>query len=444
MSPCKPHFSISEEDALEIGVEAWTYLLPLILMEFTRRVMTNVETPDSITLRAPIGSFSHASRFPDATFKDMVRPNADTLYSMLWYDVETEPLILTAPDSPDRYHVLPLMDMWTDVFACVGTQSTGGTGGRFAIIGRDWQGNLPADVRVIRSPTAYGWILGRIQANGPSDFESLRAIQGQIQAAPLSGRQTRPTIDPAVDMKTPPVDQAMELPAQEFFALAANLMKRSPPHASDCAMVFRLARIGFVPGEPFDLSKAPLVIRQALQLAASEAKKRMLERGMARRLHRDGWVLPAVLGVYGNEYRSRALTAYRGLGALPPTEALYSSALADGQGQPLHGRNRYRLHFPNGQIPPARAFWSLTIYGADQFFVANPIDRFAIGDRDALKLGADGALDLYLQHESPGPALKSNWLPTPAGLFSMTLRLYVPRPEALDGRWYAPPIERLT
>jgi hypothetical protein len=440
---------LAEEDAFEIGVEAWTYLLPLVLMEYTRRVMTNVHAPDGIALRAPMGVFAHGSRFPDASFKDVVRPNVDTLYSMLWFDVGAEPLILSAPESLNAYLVLPLMDMWTDVFASVGTHSTSGHGARYAILGPRWQGALPAGVYPLRSPTDLGWILGRVQANGRSDdFAAAGEVQRRMVATPLSrfgaARVTTPArILTDIDITTPPLMQALALPAAAFFSLAARLMKRNPPHASDGSILLRLARMGLVAGKDFDLAQATPVVQQALREAVPEAQSRMLEKGMYKRFHHRGWMTPAVLGVYGNEYLSRAVTACRGLGALPPTEALYPTALADGDGRPLHGSQRYRLRFPRGTLPPARAFWSVTMYGEDHYLVANALSRFAIGDRDALAFNEDGSLDLHVQHQAPGPDIESNWLPAPSGPFSLQLRIYAPQPEALDGRWQPPPVERL-
>jgi len=441
--------SLTEEEVFELGIEAWIYLLPLVLMELTRRVMTNVTSADSLQMRAPAGEFAHASVYPDASFKDVVRPNADTLYSMLWFDVGTEPLILSLPETP-RYHVLPLMDMWTDVFAALGTCSTGGSGGDCAIVGSRWRGTLPTGVRAVTSPTDAGWLLGRIQTNGPSDFDEVRGIQARMRATSLSSwqqsaRPARTRIDPAIDMATPPVAQAMAMTAEDFFGLAAALMKRHVPHATDWTMVARLERLGLYVGADYVLSEAPSAVRRALGRAISAAKQRMSDRGMARRQHRDGWVLPSVLGVYGNEYLSRAFTAFRGLGALPESEALYPTALSDGEGRALDGKHRYKLHFGRDALPPVRAFWSLTMYGADHFFVANPINRFAVGDRDALSFNVDDSLDLFIQHEEPAdPKERANWLPAPTGSFSMNLRLYRPRAEALDGRWNAPPIERLS
>jgi hypothetical protein len=289
-----------------------------------------------------------------------------------------------------------------------------------------------------------------VQTNGVADFEAVRGVQQGIGATPLSCWNPVGTaapkplpVDPAVDMDMAPLEQALALRGAGFFQLAARLMQRNPPHASDVAMVQRLERLGLFVGQDFDLNAAPASVRRSLDQAVTQAQARLLRRGMAWRHHRQGWVVPAILGVYGNEYLARAFTAYRGLGALPPTEALYPTALTDADGRPLHGSQRYRLHFPKDALPPVRAFWSLTMYGEDQFFVANPIHRFAIGDRHALSFNADGSLDLWIQHEVPDGDRQANWLPAPAGPFTMNLRLYAPKPEAVDGVWNPPPIQRL-
>ena len=440
--------AINEDEAYEIGIEAYTYAYPLVLMELTRRVMTNVAQPDGI--RAPMNRFAHASSFPDASFKDVVRPNADTLYSILWYDVSREPLVVTLPDTAGRYYVVPVMDLWTDVFASLGSRTTGCATGAFALVAPGWQGTLPEGVRRVTSPTSLGWIVGRIQTNMAADFDNVRRMQRDLRALPLSA-WGRPAAEPAdgpvdasVDMKTPPVEQVANLDPAAFFALFAELMKANPPHAADVAMLLRLERIGIVAGASFSLAGAPPAVASALRRAAPDGLRRMLERGRRMRLMRDGWSSSAgMVGIYGSDYLTRAFVAYRGLGALPPDEAMYPSAVADADGAALDGRSTYVLHFDKDRIPPAKAFWSLTMYGEDQFFVDNPIDRYAIGDRDALRFNADGSLDLYVQHASPGQDKASNWLPASAGPFSMTLRLYLPKPEAVDGSWTPPPVRRI-
>jgi len=437
---------VTEEDAYAIGLEAYTYAYPMVLMEVTRRVSTNAGEG---RLHAPMNHFSHMKTYPDASFRDVVRPNADTLYSTLWFDVGKEPLILTLPDTAGRYHVVPIMDMWTEVFATLGTRTTGNDGGTVALVGPHWQGGLPQGMRMVRSPTEQGWIIGRIQTNGAADYDHVHQLQAGYAATPLSGwskpqAAAEAQADPSIDRKTPPVEQVAQMAPGAFFALFAETLKRNPPHATDYAVLLRMERVGLVPGQSFDLAAADPAVQRGLTRAAADAHARILNRRKGLDLTRNGWVaLGNALGVYGNDYLQRAFIAYAGLGALPPEEAIYPMVPLDGAGKPLSGAARYVLHFDKDQIPPADAFWSLTMYGADQFFVANPIDRFAIGDRDKLAFNADGSLDLYIQKENPGADKQANWLPAPEGPFTMNLRLYLPRREALEGRWTPPPLKRV-
>ncbi|MFT3813490.1 MAG: DUF1254 domain-containing protein [Acidovorax sp.] len=440
---------LTEAEAYEIGVDAYTYAYPLVLMEVSRQVTTNVAQPDSAKLRAPVNQFTHGAAFPDATFKDVVRPNADTLYSFLWYDVGREPLVISLPDTGGRYFVVPFMDQWTDVFATLGTSTTGRATGAWALVGPHWQGKLPAGVRKIVSPTEKGWIVGRLQTNGPDDYPQVHEWQKELTATPLSGWGKKGyvppagRVNPAIDMQTPPVAQVARLQPDAFFALFAEALKHNPPHAADYAMLLRMERLGLVAGKSFDLAKADPAVQRGLARAAPDALKRILERGRYRYTRREGWsVAQAKLGVYGTDYLFRAFIGYGGLGALPPEEAIYVTAITDKDGKPLTGTERYVLHLDKNQVPPVDAFWSLTMYGADQFFTSNPINRYAIGDRDKLAFNADGSLDIYIQRESPGKDKESNWLPAAPGPFSATMRLYQPHAEATDGRWALPGIVR--
>lgn len=439
---------VSEDEAYAIGLDAYAYAYPMVLMEVTRRVSNNTDAAGQ--WQAPMNRFRHLRSYPDASFKRVVRPNADTLYSTLWYDVGAEPLVITMPNTAGRYHVVPIMDMWTEVFASLGTRTTGNEGGAFALVSPHWKGSLPDGVHMVRSPTDMGWIIGRIQTNGAADYDHVHKLQAGYSAVPLSswGRvATTPAPhepDPSVDMHTPPVEQVARMSASGFFSLFAETMKRNPPHATDYAILLRMEQLGLVPGKSFDLDRSDPAVQRGLTRAAADGIRRIVDNRKRVRLTENGWVaLGNALGVYGNDYLQRAFIAHAGLGALPPEEAIYPMIAFDADRQPLSGAARYRLHFDEDELPPADAFWSLTMYGADQFFVTNPINRFAIGDRDRLAFNADGSLDLYIQTDSPGADKESNWLPAPAGPFTMNLRLYLPRREALDGHWTPPALQKL-
>jgi len=233
-----------------------------------------------------------------------------------------------------------------------------------------------------------------------------------------------------------------QMPALEFFRYAAELMKRNPPHLTDWSIVARMKRIGLEAGKSFDSS---VVSADALARGAAAGLQLMRDKMHTIAPVINGWQMNThTMGVYGNYYLKRAIVAMAGLGANQPQDAIYPLNITDADGKPVVAENRYVLHFSRDELPPVDAFWSLTLYDAQGFQVANPIDRFALGDRDALEYNADGSLDLYVQNESPGPGKEANWLPAPkSGGLGLTLRLYAPKPQALDGSWNPPAIQRV-
>jgi hypothetical protein len=436
-------------DPHQLGVEAYLYLYPLVTMEISRRQMTNMaagQTPG----RAPMGQFAHVPAFPAADFRIVVRPNFDTLYSSVWLDLSGGPVIVSTPDTAGRYFVFPVYDMWTDAFAAPGWRTTGTGEQHHALVPPGWSGSLPGGVAAITAPTPTVWIIGRTQTNGPADYEAVHQIQAGVAATPLArwGQPSAPPppfeANPAVDMTTTPLDQVEAMSATAFFTLAAELMKVHPPHLTDFSVLNRIARIGLPPGASFDPVRLDAPTRSALDDAPKAAQELMTQSMPRLARVTNGWGMNTdTMGVYGNFYLKRAIVARAGLGANPPEDAIYPLLVADADGAPLNGDHDYLCHFPAGQLPPADAFWSITMYDAHGFQAANSINRFAIGDRDPLAYNGDGSLDIYIQHASPGPDRESNWLPAPPGPLGITMRIYAPRPEALDGRWNPPPVRRL-
>ena len=436
------------EEAAEIAIEAYVYGYPLVLMEMSRRQMTNFEAPSNKgPLGAPMNQFVHLEAFPDAKFTEVVRPNADTLYSLVWFDVSAEPLVVQVPDSAGRYYLLPMLDMWTDVFASPGKRTTGTGEQRFAIAGPTWAGQPPDGVELIRAPTNVGWIIGRTQTNGKPDYDAVHAFQAGISATPLSawGHYYEPPKGKVVPnaAKVPPGEQVASMDGPTFFARFVELLGANPPHANDYPMLERMARLGLVPGQGFDAAKAPPVVRAAL--AAAPAKGQAKVAAYAKRASAvvNGWsMILNPVGTYGTDYLKRALIAMMGLGANTIEDAIYPTGFTDGDGRPFDSGKAYVMHFEASEIPPVRAFWSLTMYNDRELFADNPINRYAIGDRDDLKFNDDGSLDLFIQRNPPGGDQKANWLPAPAsGRFTLNLRLYWPKGDALDGRWSPPPVK---
>lgn len=440
---------IGEQEAYEIGVEAYVYFYPLISMDVTRRVATNVPL-GARPGGGPMNMFSHVRAYPTAEFRDVVRPNFDTLYSIAWLDLGKEPMIVSAPDTGGRYYQLQMTDMWTDVLAAPGKRTSGTQAANYAVVPQGWKGRLPQGVERIESPTAHVWIVGRTQTNGPKDYAAVHAVQAGYGITPLSqwGRAPKPAAfkpDPTVDMKTPPLVQVNTLPAARYFSYGAELTKLNPPHVTDWSQIARLKRIGIEPGKRFDFDKASPAVKAGLERAVVDGLKQMT--GKAPTLARvvNGWQMNTdAIGVYGNFYLKRAIVALVGLGANQPEDAVYPLNVADADGKPLDGANQYVLHFSQAELPPVGAFWSVTMYDADGFPVANELNRFAIGDRDELKYNADGSLDIHIQHVSPGKDKESNWLPAPAkGVLGVTMRLYAPKAQVLDGRWVPPAVKKV-
>lgn len=438
----------TEQEIQAIATEAYVYLYPLVLMDITRRVMTNVE-PKPGSQGGPMNMFHHLREFPTADFRDVVRPNFDTLYSIAWLDLGDEPMIVSVPDTQGRYYLLEILDMWTDAFAAPGKRTSGTAAANFALVPQGWQGRLPKNVEErIDAPTMYVWIIGRTQTNGPKDYQAVHKVQDGYRVTPLSewGKAPKPVkfqLDPTVDMKTTPMKQVETMPAGDFFEYAAEQMKIHPPHVSDWSIVARLKRIGIEAGESFEFKEADAAVKRALERAPAAALQWMKSTAPSIARVANGWQINTeTIGVYGNAYLKRAIIALLGLGANQPEDAVYPLSLGDADGNPFDGAHAYVLHFGKQELPPVGAFWSVTLYDADGFPVANALNRHAIGDRDPLKYNADGSLDLYLQHESPGKDKEANWLPTPEGEFNLTMRLYAPKLEVLDGRWLPSGVRR--
>jgi hypothetical protein len=442
-----------EQAALQTGVEAVVYGLPLVMMDLTMRNATHVAAPHAMA--APINQFANTPVFPDASFKQVVRANVDTLYSSAFLDLTKEPMVLSVPDTHGRYYLLPMFDAWTNVFATPGTRTTGNAARDFVIVGPDWKGALPAGLQPLASPTNLVWILGRTQTNGPDDYAPVHTVQHGYKLVPLSafGRAFTPpkgAPDPSFDAKTPPVEKLKAMSAATYFDTLARLMKSNPPPAADAPVLAKLATIGIVPGKPFDPSHLDPDVARGLERALAVALQK-LQPG-AEQQHKganvNGWFFPGMnLGQYGTDYRTRALIALIAFGANLPADAVYPTSYLDADGQHFTGTGRYVLHFDKGQTPPVNAFWSVTLYDADSFFVDNAINRYAISSWMPLRHNGDGSIDIYIQHDSPGRDREPNWLPAPsAGAFNLTLRMYWPKdkpPSFLDGSWKPPAVGRV-
>ena len=435
----------STGETSRLAADAYIFGYPLVLMDVTRHVATSTMQP--ALGRAPANTFAHMRSLPDASYTDVVSPNADTLYSVAWLDLRDQPMVLSLPEMGARYYLMQMLDAWTNVFADPGTRTLGGEPKEFAIVGPDWREPLPPTLAVIRAPTNMVWLIGRTQTDGQQDYVAVHTAQDKYLLTPLSewGTAYQPPIrgmdTSGIDLHTPPADQVAHMDATTFFGCVNVLMQGNPPAPNDSRALSRFEVLGIRPGPP-----AVEHFHPSLGAGMSAGRTRLLEISHGHIVGHvvNGWEFaPREIGRYGTNYLLRAAVAMVGLGANLREDAIYPRAIVDELGQPLTGANRYTITFPYGGLPPVNAFWSITLYNAQRTFAENHIHRYAIGDRDDLMMNSDGSLTIHVQHESPGHSREGNWLPAPSDAFNLIMRLYWPSASVLEGRWTPPPVRRL-
>lgn len=440
---------VSPQEAEQIAANAYIYAYPLVLMAVTKDVMTATQRPDPKTLKAPINQLVSATAFPDPKLTDVVRPNFDTLYSSSWMDLAAEPLVLSVPEMGERYYLMPMLDAWTNVFAVPGTRMTGQGAADYVITGPQFQGAVPTGMKQIKAPTRFVWLIGRIAAKPGADEKDVRELQDQLRLVPLSRFADKSTRTLAVaysrnvDTKTKPPDQVANMTPQRFFDRFGELTRDNPPSAADRPVLASFAKIGIVPGKLFDFGGLSPEVQEAVVRGMRTGQKTIegkLEESEARR----GWVTWGQdLGRYGTDYTGRAVVALGGLGANLTSDAVYPSVDDDSQGRPLDGKHRYVIRFR--EPPPAKAFWSLTVYDENGYVVKNALGRYSIGSQHPLSRAADGSTVILLRSDQPTDKREqANWLPTPhRGKFNVMLRLYQPEKSVIDGSWKPPVVERV-
>jgi hypothetical protein len=429
---------MSAEEAREIAIEAYHYLYPLVLMHVTRRVAIN-HPPGLRPGLGPEGHFYHVREYSTAG----ARPGFDTLPSFAWLNLNNGPYLISVPEVHDRYYSVSVYDMWSEVFASLGSHTVGPEGGNFAVVPPRWSGTLPSGVERIESPTINVWVVARTQTNGPKDYAPAHKIQDCFSITALFSQALPFKIDPAVDIDTSPLAQVAAMTPEVFFRHGANLLNIDEPHASDWPILTRLRKIGLESHKPFHPKKAPMAVQAALAVAMEQGPRQMILDAPTIARMANGWQMNTeIVGTYGNNYLKRAITAMFDFGAVPPEDSVSLLNVTAADGVRPSGKKRYVLHFNAKELPPVHAFWSITSYDDDGFPSRNPIHRACIGDRDPLNYNPDGSLDIYVQRNSPSHD-HANWLPAPEGAMTLVMRLYAPRSEALDGRWSPPALQRI-
>ena len=425
----------ADADAVwELVAEAYTYAFPLVLTDATRTLSTN--TDGTVQGRAPINQINHVKKLADASFRTVVTPNVDTVYSQAWLDIGAEPMIYVLPET-DRFCNVQVLDAWTNTAAVLDGA------GAYAIALPGWEGELPEGVTRVDVPTSAVWTIARVLLSGSEDLPNVYAIQEQMRLIPLSayaagGDYAAPAGTYSSEIEYVPVNRVLSMTPAEFFNTANALMQINPPAEADAPLMDKLAAINVGAGMTFDAS--------ILGEDAAERWTQMLKElraafsaESARYAQKLGqWIyFGRPIGDFGTAYTYRAMVALVGLGANTVDVAIYPKTGVDETGAALTGEKTYVLHFET--LPPTLegGFWSVTAYNEENFLIDNPIDRYCVNDRSDFALNEDGTLDIILSKEAPEDT--SNWLPVSDEEFHLFMRIYLPDMAALD-TWQAPVI----
>jgi hypothetical protein len=441
------------KEAVDIATDAYVYGYSLLTTDVTRIQMSNVDKAGP--LNAPINQFVNVPRYPPADYRGVSAPNADTLYSVAWFDLK-EPQVFSHPDMGKRYFLFPMVDLWMTIFNSPGSRTTGQKAGNFLLTGPGWKGEVPKGLTHVPVATRYMVILGRTYADGTeADYKAANALQAQYKITPLSAwgkpyTPVAPPVDPnpGISMTDKPQAVILNMGVDGYFNwLSKRMCADSPAYAADAPALERFKKIGFEPCKPFELAKLDPEVQAALKDLPKTALDKIGANQKSLGEIRDGWQITKGLGVYGTDYMKRAVVAAFGWPANLQNDAVYPYTMVDSNGDKLTGANKYTLTWAKGQTPPVNAFWSITMYMIDQgwWFVPNKLNKFTVSPRNNLKANADGSITLYFQKDSPGKDKEANWLPAPEGEFIPMLRMYWPKdkaPSVLDGTWTPPKVQK--
>lgn len=437
---------LTADEARSIAHDAFIYGFPLV--EGYKTLHKQAVDAGGADYKAPFNTIGHARSVSTPADTWVVTPNSDTPYSFSWLDLRVEPIVITLPAvEPGRYYSTQLIDLQTFNFAYLGTRSFGNDGGDFLVAGPGWQGDVPASARaVLRCETQLMYAVFRTQLFSPADIDAVRRVQDGYAVRTLSQYlgQPAPPAASAIDWPRPTAGMTE---AAGLFAYLNFLLSFCPPHPSETALLARFRRLGIGPGLPFDPSSLPPALAKAVQEGIAQALEQDLP-ALAGRINSGQLSSGDIFGTrefLAGRYDYRFVAAKLGIYGNSREEALYPAYFLDGQGHKLDASvHDYELRFEPGQLPPAKAFWSLTMYdGKTQLLVANALERYLLNSTmlDQFSYGADGSLTLRIAKASPGPGMEANWLPAPDGPFYCVLRLYVPGPEVFTGEWKPPKLQ---
>lgn len=431
------------QDVRQQAREAYIYTYPMVKNYLT--MYQYALEPGGSQYKGPLNTMTSIARVYTPEDTAIITPNSDTPYSFIVFDLRAEPVVVTMPAiEKERYYSLQLIDLYTNNVDYLGTRVDGNDGGDFLITGPGWKGEVPEGIkRVIEMPTTLAIGIVRTQLFSPSDLVKVKETQAGYKAAPLSSYAGTPAPPPLPPVNWMPISD--ELMVTDYWQLASFLLQFAPPYPGDEGERQNLAKLAIREGAAWPRPDLSPDDHAAMKEVAVATEKEI--RDEAGRLT-DSSKLFGTPEFMKGRYMVRAAAAQGGIYGNSVQEALYVIYAFDADKTPLDGKaGKYTLTFTDETLPPVDAFWSLTMYDRPkQLLVDNPIGRYLINSPmlTGLKRNGSGEIVLYLQHESPGTELEANWLPAPDETFYAVMRLYLPKPAALYGRWIAPSVRKLS
>ena len=436
--------SLTPEEARQITREAFTYAFPIVdNLRVQYSFFTDTSNPE---YKAPYNHLFNIPRVFTPADRTIQTPNSDTPYSWVGLDLRTEPMVFIIPKiDRKRYWSLQLIDLYTFNFDYLGSRTTGNNGGAYLVAGPSWHGEIPKGIdKVIRCETDIASAQFRTQLFNPEDLENVKKVQSKYVVKPLSAflGQTAPPAQPSIQFPKP-LSVQDERSSLDIFTSLNFALQFCPVHPSEKILMEKFSKLNIGAGKIFDTTQFSTDVLQAMHEGIADSWKDfarvMQETNEGKISAADAFGTRAFLN--GN-YTYRMAAAAAGIYGNSKEEALYPNYYLDADGNKLDGANHYTMYFPPGQLPPVNAFWSLTMYDSSDLLVTNKINRYLVNSSmmSKFKKDPDNGLTLYLQHDSPGKDKEANWLPAPAGIFRVVMRLYWPKPEALNGTWKQPRI----
>lgn len=420
---------------------AYVYAYPAVILELTRRVSLNPSKDGKESLKT--NTLYHTTALADASFKNVVAPNIDTVYSQAWLDLSEGALIFEKPEL-DRYVSIAFLDAYTNCENIIGTGGDGNQKENYLITGPNFTGEVPEGYKQLALPTNKNWVIVRTIIYGKDDVEAVKEIQSKLQFKTY-GNAKQEVIYPAYrsDFVFKPIEKITNLSLEEFFTIFNELLIGNPDKYAPQGELKQWKDYGIGAGENFSSD-------EEIRKIETEVKQKFLEetsRGLTEGGTVNYWSYPDdTIGIYKTDYLLRANVARNGLGANPVTMCVYLATYVDSEGNPLDGRKRYQIHFEKGQLPPVKehGFWSITLYDSkERYLVENEIHRYGINDRDELKENEDGSIDILVQQERPEEKWVSNWLPSGNEAFNLILRIYLTKETVISGEWKPPVIRQI-